>query len=162
MQTRHIRSRSQTWTATGLGVLFALIFGSQAARPEVAPDTASKAFFIGLGLLMAATMAWIGARPVVIARPDEVTVTNLVTSRHFPWSQIEAFRIGRHKLLGAVAILDLVDGTEAHAFAIQVPNLYRGRAETRESRMIAELNALLAASHEAPGLDRSAARSADT
>jgi hypothetical protein len=149
-QTRY-RSRGQTWSLVGFGVFFALLYGSQASRSAVAPDPATKASLIVLGLLLGAVCVWVGARPVLICDADGVTVRNLFRTHRYGWSQIRAFRIGRYKRLRAVAIIDLSDGSSMHAFAIQVPNVPLRGAIARESRMIVALNARLATTGADPG-----------
>jgi RHS repeat-associated protein len=52
------------------------------------------------------------------------------------------------KLFEAACLIDLGDGSSSYAFAIQVPKVARGRPETRESRMVAQLNARLAQATE--------------
>lgn len=150
MQTRY-RSRTQAWSLVAAGVFFALLYAAQASRASVAPDTGTKAVFVALGVILCGICIWVGTRPVLIADAAGVTVRNLLSTHRYAWSQIRAFRIGRHKRLGAVAIIDLLDGSSVPAFAIQVPNIALGGPIARESRMIVALNARLATTGAASG-----------
>jgi hypothetical protein len=132
------------WTLLAFGFFLAFISGSQAFRSNVAPDTTRKVVYILLALASFGWMAWAALRPVLIADASGVMVRNLYGNQHLSWGEIAGFRIGRYKLLGAVCLIDLRDGSSRHAFAIQVPNIARGHSETRESRMVADLNTRLA------------------
>jgi hypothetical protein len=88
-------------------------------------------------------------RTRVIVTDSGVRIVNLVRSVEIPWSRIAGFRIGRHRLLSAVCIVDLTDGTSRHAFAIQRSQIRRPPGQSKEDRMIALLNER-AAAHGAP------------
>jgi hypothetical protein len=139
-------SPSQKWPALAFGAFVAFIWAAQAFRPSVAPDTGSKVAFIGLAVMSFATMGWIAFRPVLITESTGIVVRNIFSTTHLSWGEIAGFRIGRYKLMGAVCLIEMRDGSSTYAFAIQVPNIARGRPETRESRMVDELNAQLAQS----------------
>jgi hypothetical protein len=128
----------------GIGALVALLYEPLASRGNGTPDTAAKATLTALGLILGGICVWVGTRPVLVADTSGVTVRNLVRTHRYAWSQIRAFRIGRYKRLRAVAIVDLLDGSSVHAFAIQVPAAPLRGAIARESRMIVALNARLA------------------
>lgn len=94
----------------------------------------------------------------VFASADGVRVRNLYSGRKIPWREIKGFRIGRYRLLGAVCIIDLTDGSTQHAWGIQVPNRLVGKRDSREMRMIDELNAELAAHDNARAQQKLAGR----
>jgi hypothetical protein len=141
---RRFSSPSQKWMIFGFGVLLALISSSRALRSGVAMSSGHRIGSIAFAAVAVVCMSWVAFRPVLIADASGVRVHNLISTRHLSWSEISGFRIGPHKLLSAVCLIDLKNGSSIYAFAVQVPNIARGRAETRESRMVAELNALLA------------------
>jgi hypothetical protein len=132
------------WGMLAFGVFLTLIWGSQAFRSTVAPDASRKVAFVLLAVASFGWMAWCALRPVLIADASGVLVRNLWSTRRMAWDEIQAFRIGRYKLYGTVCVIDLKDGSSTYAFAIQVPNIARRRRETRESRIVAYLNARLA------------------
>ena len=136
-------SPSQKWTLLGLGVFLTFVFGSQASRSSVAPDVATKAIVLATAAICGGVMVWTGLRPVLIADRTGVVVRNLFSTESLSWADIARFRIGRYKLLGAVCVIDLKNGSSTDAFSIQVPNIARGKPVTRESRMVDELNARL-------------------
>jgi hypothetical protein len=69
-----------------------------------------------------------------------IEIRNPLSRTKITWDRIRGFRIGRHSFMRAVCIIDLVDGSSKHAFAIQVPNRSLNRQDTRERRMVEELN----------------------
>jgi hypothetical protein len=101
---------------------------------------AAFALLCGVGLV---TLAFRGA---LLASKTGITIRNpLGRTRHIPWTEITEFKIGRYKLLGAVCLVELRDGSTAHAWAIQIPHASRNPAASREAKMTEELNRLLAA-----------------
>jgi Bacterial PH domain len=146
LETARFRSPVQMWVLLGAGAFLAFVWGSQAFRSSVAPDTGRKLAFL---LLAAGTFGftwWVALRPVVVMGASGIVIRNLFSTRRLGWQEIARFRIGRWKLLSAVCVIELKDGTSTHAYAIQVPNVSRGRPVTRESRIIDALNARLAKS----------------
>ncbi len=136
------------WALLIFGTFLALVWGSQAFRPSVAPDATRKVLFVLLAVASFSGMFWGALRPILIADAYGVLVRNLFSVRRLSWSEIAGFRIGRHKLFEAACLIDLKDGSSIYAFAIQVPKIARGRPESRESRMVAQLNARLAQATE--------------
>jgi len=141
-QTR-FRSGSR-WTLPLLGVFLAFVWGSQAFRASVAPDTGSKIAFVLLAVASFAWLAWAGLRIVVIADKSGVAIRNRFSTRKLSWHDIAGFRLGRYKLLNDVCVVDLKDGSSTPALAIAVPKINQGQEVTSQSRMVDELNALLA------------------
>lgn len=132
------------WTLLVLGVFLAALWSSQAFRSTVAPDADRKVAFLALAVTSFGWTTWAALRPALIADERGLVIRNWFSTERLAWNEIAKFRLGRYKLLGAVCVIDLKNGSSAHASAIQVPNIARGRATTRESRMVAELNARLA------------------
>jgi hypothetical protein len=81
---------------------------------------------------------------------DGVRIRNTLSTTVIPWREIRGFRIGRHGLLGAVCIIDRIDGSSQHAFAIQVPQSAIGKPDAKARKMVAELNHILE-NHRANG-----------
>jgi Bacterial PH domain len=82
----------------------------------------------------------ISARVGLWTTRQGIVIRNLVSTTSIRWSQIRAFRIGRYRLLGAVCIVDLHDGSSRHAFGIQVPHYALNRPASNERVMVAHLN----------------------
>ena len=83
-----------------------------------------------------------------------VEIRNLLATRVVLWSEIVGFRIGRYKMLGAVCVVDLKDGSSEHAWAIQMPHRALRSKETKEQRIIAQLNERLQAAQQGPDQPR--------
>ncbi len=131
------------WVLLVVGAFLAAVWASQASRLSVAPDTGRKLAFLLLAAGSLGFTSWAALRPVVIVDAAGIVIRNLVSTERFEWREIACFRIGRHKLLSAVCLVELKDGTSTYAYAIQVPNIFQSRPVTRESRMVADLNARL-------------------
>jgi hypothetical protein len=94
-------------------------------------------------------------RAKVIVTDEGIRIFNLGRWRSIPipWSQITGFRIGRHRLLSAICIVDLIDGTSRPASAIALAQISRSVSDSREMKMIKLLNDE-AAAHGAPRRNR--------
>jgi hypothetical protein len=137
-----LRSKNQLWGAVAFGVLLVVfgVFGAlQAGYLAAGISEASVA------IACAAVLVGLTVRATVIADETGVTIRNpLGRTQRIRWSDIAAFKIGRYKLLRAVCLIELADGSVRHAWAIQLPNYARRPGATRESEMINGLNRELA------------------
>jgi hypothetical protein len=108
---------------------------------------------IGIGVtvvLLGTWMIWAFLRAKIIVTPEGVQILNLrFGTVSIPWAQITGFRLGHYKRLSAVCMVDLIDGTSRHVFAIQLPQLVGSVSKSKEMTMINFLNAE-AAAHGAP------------
>jgi hypothetical protein len=127
-------SRSQRIIGMGFGFVVVVLGFFAAAQATYTTGKIGEAVVgVGLGGAMVAAFA----RAAVVVRDDGIVIGNTVGTTEIPWSNIVGFRIGRCRLLSAVCIIDLADGSTRHAFAIQ---LARALSQTREMEMIAFLN----------------------
>ena len=130
-----LRSRHQVVAGWVLGGLFIAIGLTQLANND--PLAAIAIPLVGvtiIGLLCWRAGLWVSDRGV--------RVRNLIGGFSLPWDEIEAFAIGRHKLLSAVLLIRLRDGSTRHVFAIQVANWSIRNPQAPERRLVAELNRL--------------------
>jgi Bacterial PH domain len=140
--TTLFRSRSQVYALIGFGLLIVLLGLLGAAQ-----DTATSAR-VGDGaaaLILGLACVAVAIRAALLAGDDGITIRNpFGRTLRIPWTEIAGFTIGRYKLLGAVCLVELHDGSTVHAWAIQIPRASRKPAASREAMMIEELNRLLA------------------
>jgi hypothetical protein len=134
-----LRSRSQLWAGTAFGVavvIFGLIGAAQAGY--IVGEIAEAAVAIACGALIIGSFA----RAALVVDESGITIRNpFGHATSIPWREIAAFRIGRYKLLRAVCLVELVDGSLRHASALQIPNYYARRpTNTREAKTITFLN----------------------
>jgi hypothetical protein len=142
-----LRSWHQTIVGAGFGA-FVLVVGVLGASQDtyIVGRIGNGAAAVVLG----SWTIWTFVRTKLIVTPEGVRILNLgLRSTSLPWSQITGFRLGRYKRLSAVCMVDLIDGTSRHVFAIQLPRLVRSVPSSKEMRMIGFLNAE-AAAHGAP------------
>jgi Bacterial PH domain len=134
------RSKSQMWTAVAFGAFIALLGLGQFGRPASSGGGAGVAIVmlaiggVGVGLF---------TRVALITDEDGIRIRNPLHTVAIPWQSIERFRIGRHGMLSAVCVIDLVGGESTYAFAIQVPRI-RTPAKSKEQQQVDRLNRLLA------------------
>jgi hypothetical protein len=141
-----LRSRHQLLVGVGFGA-FVIVVGLLGASAETS-RTVAIVDAVGAVVLGGWTVAtYLRAR--VIVTDDGVRIINLVRSVAIPWSRIAGFRIGRHRLLSVVCMVDLTDGRSRHVFAIQRSQIRRPPAQSMEDQMIAFLREQ-AAAHGAP------------
>jgi hypothetical protein len=129
------------WTGIAFGAFIVFLGAGQFGR------SASKGGGAGLAIVlivMGAVFAAVFARVALITDEEGICIRNLVHTVTIPWRRIERFRIGRHGILSAVCVIDLVGGGSTHAFAIQVPRI-RTPAKSKEQQQVDRLNELLAA-----------------
>jgi hypothetical protein len=130
------RSNSQVIAAVAFGG-FAVVIGiAELGRPASrsgGPVTA--AVFIGLGALMIAVFV----RVAVVTSNSGVRIRNPVGTIVLTWGEIAGFRIGRHRLLSAVCIVDLVNGEQQYAFGIQAAHASHGRREREKVRALSQM-----------------------
>jgi Bacterial PH domain len=132
-----LRSRSQLVGGVGLGIVFlalGLIGASQATY------TTGKIGEAVVAIVVAGAMIALVLRAAVVVREDAVEIRNPFGTRRIPWSDVVRFRIGHYRLLSAVCIVDLRDGSTQHAFAIQLPRASRRTSQSKEMQMISFLN----------------------
>jgi hypothetical protein len=135
---RRFRSRMQLPGIAG-SCLLAVAVGVANAITLPAPRGLIE---VAAYLAIAATVVAGPGLSAIYVTEEGVRVRNPLSSTTIPWAQIRGFRIGRHKLLGEVCLIDLADGSSQYAFAIQIPNATRGR---HEIHMVDELNRILTA-----------------
>jgi hypothetical protein len=143
-----LRSRHQLISGVGFGVLV-LVLGLLGASQDA---YRAGELIDGIGAAVIGTaMITAFLRAKVIATDEGVRIFNLgqLRSATIPWSQITGFRIGRHRLLSAVCLVDLLDGTSRPASAIALPQINRSVSDSKEMKMIELLNDE-AAAHGAP------------
>jgi hypothetical protein len=117
---------------------FALALGVGDASTR---GTAAGLFEVAFYLTIA-TLAVAGPGGAALyATEDGIRIRNAFSSTAIPWERVCGFRLGSHKLLSEVCLVDLADGSSRYVFGIQIPNATRGRSEMR---MIDELNEILA------------------
>jgi hypothetical protein len=147
-----LRSRHQLISGAGFGVLV-LVLGLLGASQDTyrAGELIDGIGAAAIGTAMITTFL----RAKVIVTDEGVRIFNLGRWRSItvPWSQTTGFRIGRHRLLSAICIVDLVDGTSRPASAIALPQVNRSVSDSKEMKMIKLLNDE-AAAHGAPLRDR--------
>jgi hypothetical protein len=80
----------------------------------------------------------------VKATSNGIFVRNVFASRFISWREIERFELGRVRMLQAVCIIVLRDGSSYHASAIQASNLARNRSMNEATKLVDALNARLA------------------
>lgn len=134
------RSRSQLVAGVGFGLFLAVVGLTQVGK------SASKGGGIGftvVAFVLAAAMIAIFARGAVVTSDEGVRVRNPFRTIVIPWSDVAGFRIGRHRMLSAVCIVDLADGSSQYAFGIQMARSPLGRAHSKEQRMIDLLNEMV-------------------
>ena len=136
---RRFRSSGQTFGFVAFAASIAIIGVATSFQLSL-----GRGLFQAVGSLVIAGAMLAGpARAAVWTTRDGVRIRNTVSTRMIPWSEIRAFHIGRHALLGAVCIVDLVDGSSTHAFAIQVPHRALNRPDAKARVMVEELNQIL-------------------
>jgi hypothetical protein len=138
-----LRSRRQVVSGVGFGVLIivlGLLGASQDTYPTGALVDGAAALVIG-GALIA-----MFARTAVVVHDGGVEIRNLnpLFTHTIPWSDIVGFRFGRYRMLNAVCIVDLADGSTQHASAIALSGARR-TSGLKEQQMIAFLNEQAAA-----------------
>jgi len=136
-QRERYRSKEQVVVIVAFAVAV-LIVGIATAHQ--AASGAQEIVQILATVLVAAAAAVLPLRSGLSISEGGVVIRNLFSTRVVPWSEIAGFRIGRYKLLGAVCLVDLKEGSSEHAWAIQIPNRASRSNETKEQRMIAQLN----------------------
>jgi hypothetical protein len=131
------RSRAQVYSIVSFGtlvVVLGLLGAAQAATRTARYGEAAVAIVVG------AVVIGIGVRAAVIITETGILIRNpFARSIDLSWDKIAHFRIGRYRLLGAVCIAELVDGSQVHAFAVQVPRGAR-TPESREEHLLTMLN----------------------
>jgi hypothetical protein len=139
---RRFRSRGQVYTLGSFGLLVIVVGVLGAAHQTTTTarvGDAVAAVIVGLACVV------VGVRAVLLTDADGIAIRNpFGRTRRIGWAEISGFRIGRYKLLGAVCLVELRDGSTLHASAVQIPHASRNTATSRESQMIDELNQLLA------------------
>jgi hypothetical protein len=133
------RSRSGLLSGVTFGAFVALIGLTQIGRPASKGGGAGVAV---VAFVIAAALIVLAARVAVVTSDRGVRVRNPVRTIDIPWSDVVRFRLGQHKLLSQVCLVDLVDGGSQYAFGIQVA---RASGGTKERRMIELLNEMVAA-----------------
>lgn len=134
-----LRSKSQLWVGIAFGVAV-MIFGLMGAAQAgyLVGEIAEAAVAIACGAVMIGSFA----RAALVVHESGIEIRNpFGRATSIPWNDIAGFRIGRYRLLRAVCLVELVDGSLQHASALQIPNYYARRpADAREARTIAFLN----------------------
>jgi len=130
------RSKSQVIAAVAFGG-FAVVIGiAELGRPASrSGGPVIAAVFIGLG----ASMIAVFVRVAVVTSDSGVRIRNPFGTIVLAWGEIAGFRIGRHGLLSAVCIVDLVNGEQPYAFGIQVAHASRGRGEREAIRALSQM-----------------------
>jgi hypothetical protein len=137
-----LRSRSQLVGGVGLGIL---IFALGLIGASQATYTTGKIVEAVVAAAVGGAVVALALRAAVVVREDGVEIRNPFGTRRIPWSDVVRFRIGRYRLLSAVCIVDLADGSTQHAFAIQLPGASRRTSQSKEMQMIDLLNEQAAA-----------------
>jgi PH (Pleckstrin Homology) domain-containing protein len=133
------RTRSQ---AVGIGIvlLVAIVLGTEGA---VGGHSHSTTGFVlgGVIFLLVAIPGARGALAVLIVTDQGVTVRNPFRTVSIAWDEVEAFELGRYKVLGCVCVVRRVDRTVVPAFAIQgITGQPRRRTSVLAKQTVDELN----------------------
>jgi len=81
--------------ARQVGAFLAALWGSQAFRSGVAPDTGRKLAFLLVAAGSLGFTSWAALRPVVIVNASGIVIRNLASTERLEWPEIAGFRIGR-------------------------------------------------------------------
>ena len=80
------------WVLLLAGAFLAVLWGSQAFRSSVAPDTGRKLAFLVLAAGTVGLTWWAALRPVVIVDSSGIVIRNLVSTERLEWREIAGFK----------------------------------------------------------------------
>jgi hypothetical protein len=133
-----IRSPGQVRGAWIIGLCFDML----ALMRAIGGDASFSIFAGSMGVVIISVFAW---RTGLWITADGIRVRNPLAAFSLNWDEVRSFRIGRHGMSRASCLIDLMDGSTRHAFAIQISNwsIRTKRPDPPERAIVMALNATL-------------------